>query len=494
MAIKAQPLTITLTAIDSATGKRKSGDSANITPYLIKDGTAGARHDATAVSEPDSTNCPGDYKIVLDSTDTNANSITVTGKSATAGIEIIPVKIVTEQGKIATLDGLIKDVPTVAEFNARTILSDGYALDATVSKLTAAQVWDALLTGITAAGSIGRVIKDNLNTAIDTRMAAFTYTAPDNAGITAIKAKTDTLPAQPAAVGSAMAVSDKTGFSLTSAYDNAKSAWSTLTAQQVWEYGTRSLTSLGSAVADMVAGVWAAATRTLTDKTGFSLTSAYNPAKDAASATNLQGVADTMATQLTVNAIKAKTDNLPVDPASDTSVNTRLAAISYSAPDNAGIADIKTATDQLTFTSPGKVDATATASVDEAAIATAIIAGLGGQTITVQSPIISVGVLEIVKGDSYNPDKTNRRIRFVLTGATDLTGATVLMDWTGDGTATCIVTDAGLPEQIVDVPLTAVNTSAMSAGPFKIFATWPSPTVDTETLVIGQIVISGEVL
>jgi hypothetical protein len=42
------------------------------------------------------------------------------------------------------------------------------------------------------------------------------YTAPDNSGITAIKAKTDNLPASPAATGAAM--------TLTSAYDAAKTA------------------------------------------------------------------------------------------------------------------------------------------------------------------------------------------------------------------------------------------------------------------------------
>lgn len=48
-----------------------------------------------------------------------------------------------------------------------------------------------------------------------------------------------------------------------------------------------------------------------------------------------------------VAAIKAKTDNLPTDPASNTQVNTRLAAASYTAPDNAGVSAIKTKTDNL---------------------------------------------------------------------------------------------------------------------------------------------------
>jgi hypothetical protein len=65
-----------------------------------------------------------------------------------------------------------------------------------------------------------------------------------------------------------------------------------------------------------------------------------------------------LATQASVNtiddlldteiaAIKGKTDNLPADPASNTQVNTRLAAAGYTAPDNAGIAAIQAKTDNL---------------------------------------------------------------------------------------------------------------------------------------------------
>jgi hypothetical protein len=56
----------------------------------------------------------------------------------------------------------------------------------------------------------------NLDAAVSTRLASSAYTAPDNAGVAAVKAKTDALPAEPAAVGSAM--------TLTAAYDAAKTA------------------------------------------------------------------------------------------------------------------------------------------------------------------------------------------------------------------------------------------------------------------------------
>lgn len=89
-----------------------------------------------------------------------------------------------------------------------------------------AALWDALLTGITTAGSVGKLIKDNLDAAITSR--------------------------------------------------------SSHSAADVWASGTRTLTSMGTLVAD----IWANATRTLSafafgvtvttnnDKTGYSLATA----------------------------------------------------------------------------------------------------------------------------------------------------------------------------------------------------------------------------
>jgi hypothetical protein len=141
--------------------------------------------------------------------------------------------------------------------------------------------------------------------------------APESGGsVAAIKAKTDYLPA--------------------AAYlDAAVSSRSTLTAQQVWEYATRTLSSFGSLVSD----IWSAAGRTLT---GFG--SLVGDIWAAPSRTLTAGTKDAE-----IDAIKGKTDNLPIDPASNTQVNSRLAAGSYTAPDNAGVAAIKTQTDKLVF-------------------------------------------------------------------------------------------------------------------------------------------------
>lgn len=107
-------------------------------------------------------------------------------------------------------------------------------------------------------------------------------------------------------------------------------------ATAVWAAGTRTLSSFGTLVADAAAAVWAVAVRTITggtvttnsDKTGYALTSAYDPAKTAAqpgaggdTLETLSGQLDTAQLALTalagvgttVNAYITKgTDGLPL--------------------------------------------------------------------------------------------------------------------------------------------------------------------------------------
>jgi hypothetical protein len=97
-----------------------------------------------------------------------------------------------------------------------------------VAQQTASDVWSAAARTLTAssdptAAQVASAVRSELATelgrldvAVGSRLAESSYTAPANADISAIKAKTDALPAQPAAVGSAM--------TLTVAYDAAKTA------------------------------------------------------------------------------------------------------------------------------------------------------------------------------------------------------------------------------------------------------------------------------
>ena len=56
----------------------------------------------------------------------------------------------------------------------------------------------ALTANYNGAGTFGKFFKDQLDQTVGSRMATFTYVAPDNASVLAVKAKTDNLPSDPA--------------------------------------------------------------------------------------------------------------------------------------------------------------------------------------------------------------------------------------------------------------------------------------------------------
>jgi len=229
-------VTVSLVCWDTVNNVGKTGDASNITLRGVRDGTLFTPSDPS-ITQVDSTNLPGVYKASLTASENNGTFLTLGGKSSSTGCVIIPVS------------------------------------------------WSNELTG-DAFARLGAPSGASIAADIGSRLATSGYTAPANSDIAAIKAKTDNLPASPAAVGSAM--------TLTSAYDAAKSAASqasvnaiptnplatndarlnnldatissrsTLTAAQVWANSTRTLSSFGTLVSDIVSSVWSAGTRTLT--------------------------------------------------------------------------------------------------------------------------------------------------------------------------------------------------------------------------------------
>lgn len=134
------------------------------------------------------------------------------------------------------------------------------ASDIPSASTIAQAVWDALTSALTTVGSVGKLLVDNIDAAISTRstyaggdtsgtttllsrltstraglldnldatvstrLATSGYTAPDNAGIAAVKAKTDNLPDDPADESLIIAATDALSTAiaaLPSATDNA---------------------------------------------------------------------------------------------------------------------------------------------------------------------------------------------------------------------------------------------------------------------------------
>jgi hypothetical protein len=59
--------------------------------------------------------------------------------------------------------------------------------------VAATDVWNTQVSDLTLAGSIGELVAGYLDVAVSSRLAALGYTAPDNASVAAVKAKTDGL-------------------------------------------------------------------------------------------------------------------------------------------------------------------------------------------------------------------------------------------------------------------------------------------------------------
>lgn len=147
----------------------------------------------------------------------------------------------------AISDAALDDVPGLAI----DIKSQVDIINVTCQNSVSAEMTERGYTS-TRAGYI-----DRLDAAVTTRLASASYTAPANSDITAIKAKTDNLPASPAAVGSEMALADSAITAAKIAADaitEAKIADNAIATehlaataiQKIWDRLTSNLTTTGS--------------------------------------------------------------------------------------------------------------------------------------------------------------------------------------------------------------------------------------------------------
>ena len=76
-------------AFDATTNVPKTGDAANITPYVSKDFGAVTAMTDTSATEMDATNAPGYYLVDISQTESNADVLLLSAKSSTANIKVI---------------------------------------------------------------------------------------------------------------------------------------------------------------------------------------------------------------------------------------------------------------------------------------------------------------------------------------------------------------------------------------------------------------------
>lgn len=88
----------------------------------------------------------------------------------------------------------------VGNVDANTASLSAVSLGVPASSILSAiaGIWDQVRASHNISGSFGAALQSKVDVDVSTRLAAASYTAPDNTSITAIKAKTDNLPADPA--------------------------------------------------------------------------------------------------------------------------------------------------------------------------------------------------------------------------------------------------------------------------------------------------------
>jgi len=168
-----------------------------------------------------------------------------------------------------TLLSRISSALTITSGNVDVNDKTGFSL----SSSGVSAIWAALTSGLTTAGSIGKLLVDNINATISSRS---TYAGADTPGTTTLLSR---IASALTITGGNVDVNDKTGFSLSTA--GISSIWNALTS------GMSTVGSIGKRIVDYLTGD---SFSRLGAPTGASVSS-------------------------DIAAVKAKTDNLPASPA-----------------------------------------------------------------------------------------------------------------------------------------------------------------------------------
>lgn len=227
-------------AVAAYVGNSTTEITAGITLTVDFDSRTGLHNVRVVASAGNGYATASNYQLVL--TAGTVGGVSVVGEViGTFSIEARSALMPATAGRTAVVDAaglvdanVVKVGPTGSGTaqTARDIGASVLVGDKTGFSLSSAGVqamWDALTSALTTVGSIGKKLVDsvtqtgdsyarigaagagltalgdarvaNLDATVSSRLAAAGYTAPDNTSITAIKAKTDNLPAAPAAVG-----------------------------------------------------------------------------------------------------------------------------------------------------------------------------------------------------------------------------------------------------------------------------------------------------
>jgi hypothetical protein len=359
--------------------------------------------------------------------------------------QLVQVSVGAMQSAVLTATAIASDAITAAKIAADAITSakvaDGFLTAAKFASGAFDAVWSVATRVLTAA--------TNLTTALatPTNITAGTITTATNL---------TNLPSIPANWITAAGITD-------GAFTAAKFASGAFDA--VWTVAARTLTSFGTLASD----VWAVATRVLTAGTNIVL----------AKGTGVTGFNDLSAAQVNAEADTALSDvglTTTVTGRVDVAVSTRLAASSYTAPDNTGIAvaasaAASAATDTQTLL--GRLSALRASYLDNlSAGAVALEASLQGLITTIGASAAGVATAVWSAGTRILTAGTN----IVLAKGTGVTGFNDLSAAQVNTEADTALSDVGLTSTVTGRVDAAISTRATPAQVASELATYDAPT------------------
>ena len=276
---------IQLFAFDATTGVAKTGDAANLTAYVSIDYGAVTVLGDTTATEMDATNAPGWYMFDLTQAETNGNDLLFTAKSSTANIKVVGRPVCTVPASFQA------QVAQTGDSFPRIGAPAGASVSADVAAIKA-----VLPSALGANGNIKADVRDFNGTAgafasgrpeVNTTHAA--GTAWGSGAITAASIAADAITAAKIADGAIDAATFAAG-----AINAAAIASDAITDAKV--------------ASDVTIASVTGAVGSVTGNVGGNVTGSVGSVVGAVGSVTGLTASD-------VGAIKAKTDNLPSDPA-----------------------------------------------------------------------------------------------------------------------------------------------------------------------------------
>lgn len=158
--------TIELYAYDYSTGAPKTGDAANLTFYVAKDGGSVTALADTSAAELSSTNAPGWYRCDLSAAETNFDNALFTGKSSTSNVIVVGRPASTTATYLAEMIARFLSMveaaagsPNEFRFTADALVrAPSGSFSGPSAAAIADAVWDEAISGHAISGSTGEAL------------------------------------------------------------------------------------------------------------------------------------------------------------------------------------------------------------------------------------------------------------------------------------------------------------------------------------------------